>query len=443
MKQLKLQVSRKPGKISIDNFDEVHEYVIDTLKACTFEQASDGTNRARHDKKALIKLKAELENGIKEAVSVYSAPLESVKFSILSLIALIDRKLSLIDKQFVKNENKNRSKNKAAISAYFKANSKILGEHAQSIWESPAFIEEKWLTASSFSLGTKNAVSEKIERAAKDISTIETTCQSLAPIMLARYFESMSIDDVIGFREKIVKAANGRMPGIVRTSDTDFSESEIILNCSEETLMRTFDQLRLMNVDFRVKSSQFPSLLKELTEPDFDTFVAIDIETTGSYGASSGDGLAQIMEIGAVKVENGVVTDRFSMLANPERPITPHVIKLTHITNEMVKDKPPVNEVIKKFAEFSKGYILVGHGIKASDLPFICRAAKSAGVELNNKYFDTCEYAAGLKEKYGWQKIKLEYLSALFGIKQGDAHRANSDAEANVGVYFALKDLNN
>lgn len=442
MKKVKIAVSRKPGRISIDNFDEVKEYVTEALKEFDSDWYVLGAPRARHDKKMLMKLKCELENGVKEAVSVYSAPLESMKFSMLQLTSLIDRRIAIIDKQCAKTEEKNRSKNKAAISTFFKANSKILGSHAASIWESPAFLEEKWLTSPSLSLSTKNAIIEKIERAAKDISTIETTCQSLAPIMLARYFESMSIDDVIAFREKIVKAANGKLPGTVRCSDTDFSESDIVLNCSEETLMRTLDQLRLMNIDFRVKTSAFPAVLKEIKEPTFDSFVAVDIETTGSYGAASGDGPAEIMEIGAVKVENGIITDRFSMLANPGRAITPHVVKLTHITNEMVKDKPPVEEAIKKFAEFAKDNILVGHGIKSSDLPFICRAAKRANVELTNDYFDTCEYAAELKEKYDWQKIKLEYLSTLFGINQGVAHRANSDAEANVGVYFALKSLN-
>ncbi|MBQ4136669.1 MAG: hypothetical protein IJD67_01040, partial [Clostridia bacterium] len=276
-----------------------------------------------------------------------------------------------------------------------------------------------------------------------DISSIETTCASLAPVMLAKYFETLKLDDVFAFRDAIVKVANGRLPGIVRTADTDFASAEITLNCSEETFHRTLDQLKLMNVDYFVKSSPYPTVLHEIKSPDFDTFVALDIETTGSLGALSGDGPAQITEIGALKVENGVITDRFSMLANPGRPITPHVVRLTHITDEMVADKPPVDEVIKKFFEFAGDHVLVGHSIKTSDLPFICRAAGKAGIEFKNEYFDTCEYAATLKEKYGWQKIKLEYLSELFGVKLKEAHRACADAEANVGVYFALKALKN
>lgn len=441
MKKVKISVSRKPGKITIDNLDEVKGYINEAVKPYSETQYT-GNSRARYDKKMLLKLRAEIENGMKEAIAVYSAPLESIKFSQMQLTSVIDRQIAAIDKLCAKNEEKNRSKNKAALSAFYKTNSTILGTHAASIWESPAFIEDKWLDSDSLSMGTKNAVIEKIEKAAKDISTIETTCQSMTPVMLARYFETMSIGDVISFKEKILKAANGRMPGTVRTHDADFHENELVLNCSEETLMRTLDQLKLMNVDYRVKCSDFPSVLHEIKEPSFDSFVAIDIETTGSFGASSGDLPSEIMEIGAVRVENGVITDRFSMLANPGRLITPHVIKLTHITNEMVRNKPSVEEVMREFSRFAGDSILVGHGIKSSDLPFLCRAAKKAGVELNNDYFDTCEYAAELKDKYGWQKIRLEYLSSLFGISQNDAHRANCDAEANVGVYFALKSLN-
>jgi DNA polymerase III epsilon subunit-like protein len=60
---------------------------------------------------------------------------------------------------------------------------------------------------------------------------------------------------------------------------------------------------------------------------------------------------------------------------------------------------------------------------------------------LENAYFDTYRYAKELKKNYGWENVKLEYLSQQFGISQPDAHRAWCDAEANVGVYFELQKL--
>ncbi len=441
MKKVQLKLSRKPGKITIDNFDEVKEYITEAVKPYIRDDYSKNSSKAAYCKKMLIKLKGELESGMKEAISVYSAPLEQVKFSLMKLYSIIDAPLAAIEEDEHTRKIKSRSKILESIKAFFEANCAPLGDYADSVIDSPAFIEEKWLDASSLNMSTKHALLDKISRTAKDISSIETTTQSLAPVMLARYFETLEIDDVIRFRDSIVKAANGRMPGIVRTTDDASGCGEIVLHCGEDTFLRTLDQLKLMNVDFHVKSCSYPTVLHEIKEPYFDSFVALDIETTGSYGAASGDKPAEITEIGAVKVENGVITDRFSMLANPGRSITPHVVKLTHITDEMVADKPSVDEVVRKFVEFAGDNILVGHSIKTSDLPFICRAASRAGIEFKNEYFDTCDFAAGLKEKYGWQKIKLEYLSELFGVKQKEVHRASSDAEANVGVYFALKAL--
>ncbi len=441
MKKVKMLVSRKPGKISIDNFDELKEYITQAVKPYTIGKNGENASKAAYNRKMLLKLKGELEAGIKEAINVYSVPLEEVKFSLIKLSAIIDAPIAAIDEYTKSNTVNNKNKLLASIRAFFEANCAPLGEYAESIIESPAFIEAKWLEMKALTMSTKHAILEKISLAAKDISSIETTTHSLAPVMLAKYFETLSISDVISFREAIVKAANGRLGSIVRTADEGGGQGEIVLNCSEDTFLRTLDQLKLMNVDFHVRSCTYPNVLHEIKEPYFDSFVALDIETTGSYGAASGDLPAEITEIGAVKVVNGVVTDTFSMLANPGRSITPHVVKLTHITDEMVANKPPVDEVVKKFIEFAGDSILVGHSIKSSDLPYICKVAAKAGLEFKNEFFDTCDYAARLKDKYGWQKIKLEYLSELFGIKQKEAHRASSDAQANVGVYFALKAL--
>ena len=201
------------------------------------------------------------------------------------------------------------------------------------------------------------------------------------------------------------------------------------------------DQMELMGMEFEIVEDGMPGELEELTEPCFDSFVAFDIETSGTFGAAKGDGPAEITEIGAVKVENGVVTSRFSSLCNPGRKITPIAAKITGITDEMVLSEPSVCEVISKFAEFVGDSILVGHNIKNSDLHYIKVAADSAGVAVENKFFDTYIYARKLKEQYGWDNVKLEYLSEKFGIEQQEAHRAWCDAEANVGVYFKLKEL--
>ncbi|MBQ1948117.1 MAG: hypothetical protein II359_05860, partial [Clostridia bacterium] len=74
------------------------------------------------------------------------------------------------------------------------------------------------------------------------------------------------------------------------------------------------------------------------------------------------------------------------------------------------------------------------------DLHYIGRAAKKAGIAIENPFFDTYLYAKKFKDKNKWENVKLAYLSDYYGIEQPSAHRAYCDAEANVHVYFKLKE---
>ena len=206
-------------------------------------------------------------------------------------------------------------------------------------------------------------------------------------------------------------------------------------------MAQLMDQLELMGLDFDELEDGMPGELTELTEPSFDSFVAFDIETTGTFGAASGDVPAEITEIGAVKVVNGEIVAREDWLCDPERRIVPRIARLTHITDDMVRGQPPVSEIICRFADFAGDLPLVGHNIRSSDLHYIVRAANRAGIAMGNPFFDTYLYAKRFKDAQGWENVKLEYLSGSFGIEQNDAHRAWCDAEANVGVYFKLKEI--
>lgn len=213
------------------------------------------------------------------------------------------------------------------------------------------------------------------------------------------------------------------------------------LTSTPEQMAKLLEQAQQLGIGVGLLEDGMPKTMRELTAPDLSSVVAFDIETTDTHGADNGDDPAEITEIGAVKVVDGKIVAQFSELANPGREIFPNIARLTHITGEMVQDKPPIEEVIRAFKDFIGDSILVGHSIKSCDIPHIVRAAKRAGVTLDNDYFDTYRYAKALKEKMGWESVKLEYLAQQFGISQSDAHRAWCDAEVNVGVYFRLKEL--
>ena len=206
-------------------------------------------------------------------------------------------------------------------------------------------------------------------------------------------------------------------------------------------MLQLMTQMDLMGLDVEEIEDGMPKAMEELSVPNFDSFVAFDIEHTGTFGAAHGDAEAEIIEIGAVKVVNGVVVDKFDELCNPGRKIVPRIARLTHITDDMVADKPSVDEIIKQFKTFVGDSILIGHNIKGCDIPHISRAAKRAGVNFENAFLDTKPLAKKFKDACGWKNVKLTTLSEYFGIEQSEAHRAWCDAEANAYVYLKLKEF--
>ena len=257
--------------------------------------------------------------------------------------------------------------------------------------------------------------------------------------MLGFYFDKLSLDGAEQFLQMASNDIEEDAVSVVEDENAVVGYKVLKIYGTERQMLQFMSQLDLSDMDYEEIEDGMPKDMEELVEPDFDSFVAFDIEHTGTFGVNSGDAEAEIIEIGAVKVENGQIVDKFDMLANPGRKIVPMVSRLTHITDDMVAGEPPVAEVIKRFKEFVGDSILIGHNIKGCDIPHISKAAKKAGVIFDNKYLDTKKFAVGMKKDKGWEKVNLTYLSEYYGIEQTEAHRAWCDAEANAYVYLELK----
>ncbi len=93
-----------------------------------------------------------------------------------------------------------------------------------------------------------------------------------------------------------------------------------------------------------------------MTSPD--TFVSIDVETTGLNPE-----LSEIIEIGAVKVEHGKITAEYSQLVKPQRSIPEHITHLTGISDNDVTNEPPIKEIIPDFLDFINGFKLLGQNV--------------------------------------------------------------------------------
>ncbi|MBT9772862.1 PolC-type DNA polymerase III [Coprococcus catus] len=157
------------------------------------------------------------------------------------------------------------------------------------------------------------------------------------------------------------------------------------------------------------------------------TFVVFDIETTGFSAVND-----RIIEIGAVKVENGVITEKFSEFVNPERPIPFEIEKLTNINDRMVEDAPNISVILPRFMDFCKGSVLVAHNADF-DTGFIRHNCEVLGLPYDYTYVDTLGIARSFLE--GLKNYKLDTVVEAMGCTLANHHRAVDDAGATADVF--------
>ncbi|MBR7116946.1 MAG: PolC-type DNA polymerase III [Clostridia bacterium] len=163
-----------------------------------------------------------------------------------------------------------------------------------------------------------------------------------------------------------------------------------------------------------------------------DEMVVFDIETTGLSNVTS-----KIIEIGAVKIKAGEVTDRMDIFVDPECPIPSEITELTSITDEMVKGAPKEPEALKIFFDFVGDKMLIAHNA-SFDIGFIRVAAERQGVPFTNTYLDTLGLSRYVNPELN--KHKLNLIADLYGIKQEHHHRADDDAEVLARIFFVMLD---
>ena len=157
------------------------------------------------------------------------------------------------------------------------------------------------------------------------------------------------------------------------------------------------------------------------------TYVVFDIETTGFSAVTD-----RIIEIGAVKVEKGQITDRFSTFVNPEVPIPFRIEQLTSINDSMVLDAPVIEEVLPKFLEFCEGCAMVAHNADF-DMSFIIENCKRQGISDDFTYVDTVGMARFLLPALN--RFKLDTVAKAVGVSLDHHHRAVDDAACTAEIF--------
>jgi DNA polymerase III subunit epsilon len=153
-------------------------------------------------------------------------------------------------------------------------------------------------------------------------------------------------------------------------------------------------------------------------------FAVVDVETTGTM-AAGGD---RITEIAIVQVRGGEVTDVFSQLVNPERPIPPYITALTRISWDMVRDQPCFRHVASQVMERLTGAVFVAHNA-SFDWRFVSEELRrGVGHELSGPKLCTVRLAKKLLPDL--PRRSLDHLTRYFDIQIEARHRAAGDAVA-------------
>lgn len=157
-------------------------------------------------------------------------------------------------------------------------------------------------------------------------------------------------------------------------------------------------------------------------------FVVFDIETTGFSPVNN-----KIIEIGAVKIRQGEITDRFSVFVNPGVPIPFEIEKLTSINDSMVMDAPPIEVILPQFLDFCRDAVLVAHNANF-DMSFIMENAKRQGLSRKFTFVDTLGIARVLLTHQA--KHTLDAVAKTLSISLENHHRAVDDAECTAHIFL-------
>ena len=157
-------------------------------------------------------------------------------------------------------------------------------------------------------------------------------------------------------------------------------------------------------------------------------YVAVDIETTGLDPLNN-----KIIELAAIRIVNGKITEKFSRLVNPREPLSSFITGLTGITNAMLREADSIEEVLPHFLEFVGDSVVLGQNVRF-DISFIGEACRRLwGNYFTNDYLDTLRISRLLFREHRHHTLADQVQR--FGIGESVEHRALADAEQTYKCY--------
>lgn len=215
------------------------------------------------------------------------------------------------------------------------------------------------------------------------------------------------------------------------------TDSGVVQSFAEAHFTKKYKKLKdfkvIYGLDANVVDDISPAFRREGEQTTKSAAVVFDIETTG-FGPKN----SRIIEIGAVKVENGKIVDRFSTFVNPKRHIPEEITQLTGITDEMVMKEADIAEILPDFLAFVGSALLVAHNA-SFDTSFIYENMKRLDIHNSYSILDTVAMSRILLGNL--KNYKLNTVADELGIRLDHHHRAVDDAEATAHIYLKLCEI--
>ena len=243
---------------------------------------------------------------------------------------------------------------------------------------------------------------------------------------------TMSAMDGVSTAEDLVKRAHSwGHPAVAVTDHGVVQAFPEVMNTVEKIRKDDPDFKAIYGVEGYFINDMLPAVKGRTDAPINGRYIIFDLETTGLSAATE-----RIIEIGAVKVENGEILESFDLFVDPEKTITPEITRLTSITNEMVAGAPKEAEALEQFFRFCDGCdILVAHNADF-DMGFLRAAIRRCGREEDPVQIDTLVMARAMYPEL--KKHKLDTIAERLGVTQKHHHRADDDARVLAEIFLKM-----
>ena len=243
---------------------------------------------------------------------------------------------------------------------------------------------------------------------------------------------TMSAMDGVSTAEDLVKRAHSwGHPAVAVTDHGVVQAFPEVMNTVEKIRKDDPDFKAIYGVEGYFINDMLPAVKGRTDAPINGRYIIFDLETTGLSAATE-----RIIEIGAVKVQNGEILESFDLFVDPEKAITPEITRLTSITNEMVAGAPKEAEALEQFFRFCDGCdILVAHNADF-DMGFLRAAIRRCGREEDPVQIDTLVMARAMYPEL--KKHKLDTIAERLGVTQKHHHRADDDARVLAEIFLKM-----